>query len=188
MIALGIDTGLANLGWALIECKPAGQRVLGVGVITTKKSDRKRNVLASADNMRRVREQTRALLAIRAGSITFDSVDVICTESQSWPRSASSSAKIGMSWGIIGSIAEQLGLPLTEASPQQIKLAVAGSKTASKADLMAALATKPGFKARLATLLNSYPKGKHEHAVDACGAVIACQTSDVVRALIGRSE
>lgn len=186
MIALGVDTGLANLGWALVELTPNGQRLLGLGVITTTKSDRKRNVLASADNMRRIREQAKQLTEIRAGRKTFKDVDVICCESQSWPRSAGSSAKIGMSWGIVGTVATLHDLPLVEATPQQIKKRLTGVRSASKDDVKSAMLDWAGFK-KLPAMLSEYAKGKHEHAVDACGAVVTCRESDIIRALL-RSE
>jgi Holliday junction resolvasome RuvABC endonuclease subunit len=51
-VILGIDGGLASLGWAAVSV--TGSCIVGMGVIHTSKTDKKRRVLASDDNVRRV--------------------------------------------------------------------------------------------------------------------------------------
>ena len=183
MIALGIDTGLANFGWGLVELTPNGARLLGAGLVRTKPSKKKLNIRSSSDRMRRIREQACAIRNIEAYGFTLDNVALICIESQSWPRSSTSCAMIGMSFGIVGAHAEQRDLPILEATPQDIKLCVTGKKTSTKGEVKAAIAAMPGFR-RLPRVLKPFPPSLHEHPVEALGAVLACRESDTVRAIL----
>ena len=122
MKVLGIDTGLANYGFAVVEfITPTEMRLDRVGEVTTKKSSKKANVLAASDNVRRAREIYRALDPV------FAEVGVICMESQSWPRNASAIGKLGLSFCVTAALAERHGLPVIAASPQAIKKASPGA-------------------------------------------------------------
>lgn len=178
MIVLGIDTGLAKLGWALVDLRPDRAELLELGLVRTAKSDRKLNVRASSDRLRRSREQARAL-----ESIGLERVSLVCIEGQSWPRSASSSALIGMSFGIVATLAELHGLPICEASPQEIKRTVTGSASSSKASVLEAISELEGFGS-LGSHLQPIPPSMREHPVDAIGAVLACRRAEIVVALL----
>lgn len=167
---LGIDPGFAAMGWAAVELCKDTETVHSMGVIRTEKSDKKRKVRASEDNVRRMGELWQGL----EGFLWPDLI-AICTESQSWPRSAGTIAKLGMAWGVIGSIAELGEVPILQASPQQIKRDVAGARNASKVDVRLALAL------RYPDLPWPSKKIDLEHCGDAMGAVVSCLDSDVVR-------
>lgn len=173
---LGIDPGFSSVGWAIVEHHPdAGVRLVSLGVMRTKKATRKQNVLAAADNFRRAQEIGRELGALMLSA----RVDVVCAEAMSFPRSSSVAAKMAMCWGVLAQLCETLSLPLTQASPQQIKRSVTGNAAASKDDVAAALSLR--FPDTVA-LVASVPASLHEHAHDAVGAIVACLESDVVRA------
>ncbi len=160
---LGIDPGFASLGLARVELVGAGERVARLGVVRTAKSDRKRGVLASDDNVRRIVELAEAV----ESWITPD-VIAICTESQSWPRSSAVCGKLDLSWGVVGALASRHGLPVLQVSPQDLKRCLTGSKTASKAQVQSALT------ARYGPLELPSQRTLHEHCCDALGAVVAC--------------
>lgn len=160
---LGIDPGFASLGLARVELVGDGEHVAELGVVRTRKSDRKRGVRASDDNVRRIVELAEAV----ESWITPD-VIALCCESQSWPRSSAVTAKLGMSWGVVGALAARHGLPVLQATPQEIKQAVAGVATASKAEVQDALT------ARYGPLELPSQRTLHEHCCDALGAVVAC--------------
>jgi len=162
---IGVDPGFACLGLARVALLPGGgERVECLEVIRTEASARKREIRATDDNLRRAGELAAAL----DGWIGPDVV-AICSESQSWPRNAATTAKVGMCWGVIAAVAHRHGLPVLQASPQEIKRAVAGRKTASKGEIMVALECRyddlPPWPAQ---------KGLVEHAADALAAVVAC--------------
>ncbi len=172
---LGIDPGFASIGWAVVELGADGEHLKTLGVIRTKKSNRKQNTLAAADNFRRAREIGRAL----GGLLLEHRIEVVCAEAMSFPRSSSVAAKMAMCWGVLAQLCEVLRIPMVQASPQQIKKAVTGRSSASKDDVGDALSLR--FSDAVG-LVGNLPGGLHEHAFDAVGAVVACLDSDVVHA------
>ena len=52
---LGLDPGFASIGAAVFELSKTGEVVSEVSVFKTSKSDKKRKVRASDDNLRRAR-------------------------------------------------------------------------------------------------------------------------------------
>ena len=177
MKVLGIDTGLANLGWALVEMTDEGLTLLHAGTVQTKKSTRR--VRVSHDRVRRMQEQARYLMK----EVPFEEAVAVVFEEQSWPRNATNCAMIGMSWGLCVLLCEQLKLPVLQAETGEIKKAVTNKKTASKPEMETWLRARPGFE-NIAEFLEGLPKTRREHPVDACGAVIAMEHHDTLRALL----
>lgn len=71
-----------------------------------------------------------------------------------------------------------LGLPIVQATPQEVKRATTGARDASKDDVRAALERRYG---PLAAFLGALPDGEHEHPVDALAATVACLDSEPLR-------
>tara|TARA_Y100000034_G_scaffold106088_1_gene134530 strand:- start:796 stop:1461 length:666 start_codon:yes stop_codon:yes gene_type:complete len=177
MKILGIDTGLANLGWAIVGVTDDGMELIKAGTVRTIKSTRR--VTVADDRMRRMQEQARYLLA----TIDMSDIALLCFEGQSWPRNSTSCAMIGMSWGLCVMLSELHKIPIIQATPTDIKVALTGGKTASKAVMIAALREREGFES-IVELLDTLPKTRQEHPVDAAGAVIASRHDDTLRALL----
>ena len=180
VLLLGLDPGLAACGWALATYDGRALSDIRVGTITTAPSARRQRTLACEDHVRRGRELADALRYI-AGQWDCGrwspAVAAVCAEAMSHPRHASSAAKLALAWGVIvGALGT---LPIAQASPQQVKLVVAGRRDASKADVQAAL--------DLAYGPIDWPRRKAdvEHAADALAAVVACLGADVIRAAVG---
>jgi Holliday junction resolvasome RuvABC endonuclease subunit len=190
IVVLGLDPGFASLGYALVRLLPDGEEVLALGVLRTEKSEKKRKVLASDDNLRRTCELSRDIHALMAEA---GGVRAICAEAQSWPRNASSAVKVALCWGAIAALTQLLGVPLVQATPQEIKkrLGAAGmvkglteadrlrAKTDSK--LLVAQALRARYGLCLSPMLASIPATKHEHAYDALAALVTCLDSEVLR-------
>jgi len=171
MVILGIDPGFASLGLAAVGVTADTERIIELAVIRTEKSASKLEVRASSDNVRRACELTKALSRF----IDRHNPLAIAAESQSWPRNAGSSAKIGIAWGVVAAVATWYGLAIVQASPQRLKQVVCGSKSATKEDVIAAIEKRfPGVQWPA-------PKGVIEHAADAAGAVIACLDSSALQ-------
>lgn len=186
---LGIDGGFANVGYALVEYegKPQELNVVKMGLLETKKSAKK--VPESADNVRRARllfrklrdEAINALLDHSKNKYPYP--QAICVEAMSYPRSAATSSKLGIFWGVVAATSELMGMPVVQATPQEIKEACTGSKTASKGELRARLSM------HYPSSMKAFEEAevcasKAEHCWDALGAVVACLETDVVRALV----
>lgn len=172
-VLIGVDPGMANFGWAVVALGPGTMRVLSLDIVRTEKSQKKRNVLASDDNVRRLREVSKTVWALASNH----NVSGFCLESMSFPRSASAAAKMAMTWGVVCAVAEALQIPIFQASPQQIKLKLCGQKDASKDDVEAAV--KKAFPE--ASKLLKAPRSVQNHAWDAVAAAMTCADSEVVR-------
>lgn len=174
-VVLGVDPGLAHMGLALVGIRPRGESVLGLAVMETKKShDKKTRV--SDDNVRRAQELGDELLAIGR---RYD-IRMIAAEAMSFPEDASAAGKMSMSWGVLALFARIHSVPIEQASPQRIKLAVCGDRKASKEDVQFALVQRYGN--HIEELMRG-PWGKREHPFDALGAVVAKLDSPIVRQL-----
>lgn len=177
---LGIDPGFANIGYSTVMLSSDGKmRPVNMGVFRTDKSDAKRSVFASEDNLRRAREIYVFLKdVLRNGPC--GPVRAVCAETMSYPRNSSAAAKVAMCWGVLAAISEEFDIPVLQATPQGLKLKVQGKKTASKVQVQEALEKLFGKKT-LAELLVDVTPSFWEHPVDALGAVVACGDSEVLR-------
>ena len=186
---LGIDTGLAHLGYALcaltedfdLEVIREVDSTPKMGCFVTKKSDKKKNVRASSDVFRRGQEmglQMLRLLDPSTGFVPEDGVvQGICVEGMSLPRNASACMKIGVSWGLLCMMTLTPPLPVTEATPKEIKKTLCGKNNASKKEVQEALAERFDLD------VTRFKKTEIEHPFDALGAVVACMDSEVIRAI-----
>lgn len=171
MIVLGIDSGLATFGLSAVELTPESERLVFVDILTTEPSPKKLNVLASDDLARRVRELAKALRE----KIQAYSPGAIALESPSWPRNAGAAAKMGASFGMVYAMAQEYRLPIVQASPQAIKKAVVGNKSASKDEVICAI------ERRFPDVAWPSRAALWEHGADAIGVVVACLGTDVLQ-------
>lgn len=171
---LGVDPGFAACGVALVRLLPTVEEVALLDVIRTAKDSARRRTYASDDNLRRARELHRAL----DGLVVTHNVRAIAAEAMSFPRNATSAAKMSLCWGVLASIAEARELPIVQGSPQALKRAVTGSTTASKDEVEFALLKRFGNDVEG---LFTGPDGLREHCFDALAAVVACLDSEPLR-------
>lgn len=175
--ALGIDTGLANLGVALVELRsPTDFTVLEMRHVSTAASDKKAKVLTADDDSRRVYEVVRALDPL------FARADFVTAEAISYVRNARTMAQIGRAWGAVDALVETYQFPFVQSSPQAIKKALTGVNSASKEEVQAALDKLAGYCLG-EKHLRATRKTAWEHPYDALGSILAARSSDVVRAL-----
>lgn len=171
-LVLGVDPGLAFFGWSFVRLM--SNEVESLGVIRTEKSDAKRKVLASDDNLRRARDLAVAL----HGLCSTRKVVAICAESMSYPRNASTVAMIGIAWGVIAKLSADLDVPVVQESPQGVKKALCGKRDASKEEVEDAVL---GLYPESGGLLGKLPRSIHNHAFDSLAAIVACKDSEVLR-------
>lgn len=168
---LGIDPGFSALGLAAVDLLPDGEALLAAWVVTTEKSSQKREVRASDDNLVRAQQLGVAL----EGAIRKYRPVALACEAMSYTRMASVAHKVGMAWGTIAALASMHGLPVVQASPQEVKKALCDAKTASKEEVILAIET------RFPSIEWPSQKGLREHAADAVAAVVACLESAVLQ-------
>lgn len=192
-LVLGVDPGFASTGFALMRlgARPEDDGVVRLGVIWTEPSAKKRKVLAADDNARRGRELARALHALleeplRGCPLFVPGARVVlaAAEAMSYPRNAASAAKMAICWGVLLALLDRRALALAQASPQEVKRAVAGTKSAAKEQVRDALWERFGRSHLEHLLLHAdVPGGEREHAYDALASIVASLDSDLVRAL-----
>lgn len=171
MRLLSCDTGFASFGWALSNFDGEKLDFFRAGVITTKPSAKKRKVLGSDDNLRRLTELVDSLAQL------VEQARVVCVESLSLPRNAGSSAKMGMAMGAVLALARARRCPILQATPVQVKRALTGNAQASKAQMIDAAAALT----RHLLVWDAVPDGVYEHIADAIGVAFACTRDDSLR-------
>ncbi len=171
---MGVDPGFANTGIVGVEFDKDlhDSRIIYKALVRTQKSAKKLNIRKNSDAQRRHSEVgmafNRALGIIQP--------DVISMESVSFVRNASTMCNIGGAW--YGLYYMVLGLPIhmVDYTPQELKVAATGKKTASKQDMIDAVEAQwPGQMK-----WDDITKSKREHVAD---AAIAAWAAIVDRAI-----
>lgn len=191
--AITIDPGFAFIGAGVVELGRPGEMHTAVEahVWLTEKSNEKRGVRAADDNFRRSREIAKQLLELFA---RWNPV-VVTAEEESPVRSASAARKVGNMVGVLACEVERRSLPYVDASPQEVRGALGLMKGASKRDVQKAVRTRikgdliaiidDAIAAQTSTLIQHEEQATH--AWDAFAGFIACERTDVVRALVTRA-
>jgi len=176
MPLLSLDVGFKNLGWALWE---KGQ-LQDMGCIVTDKSARKTTRTAD-DYAFRAAQIARNL----NGLIKDYSVQAIVAELPSGgAQSAKAMVMMGMATAVVSSVASVLNLPAEWCTPNEVKLAVSGKRSATKDEIMDLVAEKMGFEKTNGGRVikyNGIQKGLFEHIADAIGAYWALSDANLVK-------
>lgn len=146
---IGIDPGLASLGWGVIEYSGGRLRHLDHGCVTTHKD------LPMGDRLLAIYTAISALVAAWEPKAA-------AMESLYFWKNVSSALPVAEAKGIIHLVFAQAGVELLEYSPTAIKQAVSGSARAEKDQVQEMV--------RLILGLNTIPKP--DHAADALAAAI----------------
>lgn len=138
---MGVDIGFVNTGLSLfrffIKDGKAIFKLIGVCVITTAKSDKKKNMRAADDDIRRINEITQQINSfIDKHTSKLDSLIVFAEAPTGGAQSAKANRAMGMATTIPAVIFEMREIPVEYVSPNDVKVAVAGSRTASKLEIM----------------------------------------------------
>ncbi|MDC7246335.1 MAG: crossover junction endodeoxyribonuclease RuvC [Sphaerochaetaceae bacterium] len=155
MRILGIDPGLANTGWGVIEENNLRYRPVSFGTITTKTSMRK--------------EERIFTIARKLGELSASyEVDLVGIEDIFFAQNVSSAITVAK---VIGAVIQQMtlnGLEVAVFTPLQIKMAVTGMGTAEKKQVQQMV--------RLLLKLEEIPRP--DHAADSL-AVAICLASQL---------
>lgn len=177
MKILGIDIGLAAMGWALVDVG-AGGEVFGVraGVWTTKKETKKRQLHVGSDDARRLDDLITLLWR------TTLECDVAAYELPGGQKGARAAHALGLAHGLTrGVLRTRAGLPVVEVTAFDAKRALADGSNASK-DTMIKRAR------HLWPQIDGLGKTLREHAADAIGVALAAARTDVARAAMVQAE
>jgi crossover junction endodeoxyribonuclease RuvC len=122
VIVLGIDPGTAAMGYGIVERTGAGLRAVDYGCLTTSPDSALPDRLAQCH-------------ALVVELIETHSPDVLAVERLFFSRNAQSAFGVGQARGVVLLAAAQAGVPVREATPNEIKIGVTGYGAAEKAQV-----------------------------------------------------
>jgi len=119
MIILGIDPGLATLGWGVIEAERGRQRLINYGCILTTPQQR------FPERLRQIGEDMRSLLSLYKP-------DEIAFEELFFAKNVTTALTVGAARGVAISACADYTDRLYEYTPMQVKQAIVGYGKAEK--------------------------------------------------------
>lgn len=123
MRILGIDPGIAIVGFGLIESNRGSVRMLQYGAVTTEAG------LPLATRLVQIENDMTALIAqLKPGEIAVEELF--------FSKNITTGIAVAHGRGVILCTAERLGVPIFEYTPMQVKQAVAGYGLADKKQVM----------------------------------------------------
>jgi crossover junction endodeoxyribonuclease RuvC len=133
MKILGLDPGLAEVGYAAIDCKDEGFDVLSYGVIKTHSKELLGKRLAKIfSEVRRMVDELRP--------------DAVAIEQIFFAANLKTAVQVAQARGVIILATTEHGLPLYEYSPLQIKRAISGYGRATKDQMQRMVAAILGLR------------------------------------------
>lgn len=151
MIALGIDPGTAILGFGVVALEEGNLRMIDAGCIRTDSHE------TDAERLRQIHAALRLLLAEhRPGRVAIERLY--------FQRNVQTAMTVGQARGVALLAASELGVPIDEPTPNEVKLSVCGNGAADKRQV--ALMVE--------RLLNVSLKGVVDDATDALALAIGC--------------
>lgn len=160
MIILGVDPGLANTGWGVVEVDGPRCKALAYGCVTTRAAE------DLAARLRRIHDEVQAVIERYSPS-------ECAIESVFFGTNAKSAFATGQARGVALLATSERRLSIAEYSPVQIKSVVTGSGAADKAQVT--------YMVRAMLALDHDPRP--DHAADAL-AVAICHSHLRGRALL----
>lgn len=163
MIILGIDPGLANTGWGVVEQAGSRFRCIAYGCVTTAAGD------PLPERLSAIHDQLRSVIARYAP-------EACAVESVYFGTNAKTAFATGQARGVALLATADAGLALGEYGPGEIKMAVVGTGSADKRQVQ--------YMVR--TILGLAEDPAPDHAADALAAAICHAHSHVSRYAAGR--
>lgn len=151
MLVLGVDPGTATTGYGLVRERAGRLETLGYGVITTPKE---------APLAARLLIIHQELLRL----ISEHDPDAVAVEELFFNRNVRTALSVGQARGAILLTAAVAGKPVSEYTPPEVKLAVAGYGSADKAQM----------QAMVRMLLGLREAPRPDDAADALAVAICC--------------
>ncbi len=133
MRILGIDPGYGRMGWGVIEGNKNGWKLVSSGCLETK---------ASTPFLKRLQELRNCLQHV----IKTYKPDRAGVEQLFFAKNAKTAMDVGQARGVILVTLFDAGLPITEATPMQVKQSVVGYGKADKLQIQHMVALQLGLK------------------------------------------
>jgi len=135
VIVLGIDPGTATLGYGIVERTGGRLRPVDFGCITTTANR------SLPERLRTIHEALSELIELHRPSI-------VGVERLFFSRNAQTAFAVGQARGVVLLAAAQHGITVSEATPNEVKMAVAGYGAADKEQVSRMVAVVLGMRER----------------------------------------
>ncbi len=129
MFVLGIDPGLTRTGYGIVEVKGSAERAVAAGVIRTDPD------LGTAERLVELARDIESVLDDHA-------VDAAAIEQVFVNRNRNTAMAVARASGVIMAALAERGVPVSEYTPSQMKMAITGSGSADKAQIEAVVAMR----------------------------------------------
>lgn len=133
MVILGIDPGLATIGWGVVDYRASKFRTLAYGALRTPPG------IPTEDRLAQIYEGMNRLLE------TYRP-DAMSVEELFFTNNITTGIRVAEARGVILLAARQANVPMQEYTPPQVKQAVVGYGKAEKAQVMAMVTRILGLK------------------------------------------
>jgi Holliday junction resolvasome RuvABC endonuclease subunit len=164
---LSLDIGFRATGWTVFK----GGQPQACGVIFTNPAKGK-GVRTSDDNAARAAQIALGLTnVVKAHGV----LGVVGEMPSGGAQSAKAMSQMALATGTVAATFAVLGLPVEWAQPQDVKLAVCGTRSATKDEIMETI------RERFAPFTFPKTKAEFEHIADSCGAYLALASGNLVR-------
>lgn len=171
---IGVDPGLATFGVCVYALK--SERPVAMDVFTSAKGKTKAS--ESEDRQRRALELRQWLVP----HVRQFQPRMACIEAMSFPRSARASALISLGWGVLISVLDEYNCAAVHVPPTRIKRAFCGPGKVTDERLYAAIHER---YPDAAPILAGIAASRHQHALDALGAIEASRNEQLFVMLKG---
>jgi crossover junction endodeoxyribonuclease RuvC len=161
---LGIDPGVAAMGYGVVERADGKLRLVAFGVIRTPAGE----------------TQARRLMALRAGLVEIarqHAPEVVAVERLFFTTNVKTAMAVGQASGVALATAAEAGLEVSNYTPNEVKQSVVGYGSATKAQV----------QTMVAALLGLGEPPRPPDAADACALAICHLNRSGLRAAIGRA-
>lgn len=154
---LGVDPGVARLGWAIVEGRGSSTKLVGCGCLET--------TSGTAPEKRLLQLSTRLSAIIREYA-----PGVVAVEKLFFTKNVTTGIAVGQARGVVLLAAASAGLSLVEFTPTTIKQSVTGDGRADKRQM--------GRMVQLLLKLRSLPR--HDDTTDAIAVALCASATNVV--------
>ncbi len=162
MRIIGVDPGLADTGYGVIEESGGALRVIEYSCISTPKE------MPFPDRLRAIYDEF-------SGALAEWKPEACAVEALYFAKNAKSAFQVGHARGVLIMCASLIGVPVYEYTPIQVKQALVGVGRAEKSQIQ--------YMVKMLLKLEEPPQP--EHAADALAVAICHANSSRMRALTG---
>lgn len=178
---IGVDLGFRSTG--LVAATPTraqpGYKIDEVLCVKTEKANKKLGLFVAHDDVTQCQALFRDVMAFFA---KHDPVAAVAELPTAGAKGARANRGMGIATGMIGAVAESIGIPFVWVMPVDSKKLLCGKKNASKDEMMD-------------TIIGMFPdvgwpkaKNRLEHVADAAAALLVGRTSNIYKMILERIE